>query len=181
MKKLDPKAVWLFFIQYSLGWIFFILFFGGCFMFPMVLGIMEDSGSRAFGTFAMISIVIFLVTSVLAIIGGYFFAKLTYDNYKFELTEDGFYKESGVITKKYVTIPYERIQNVDINRGILARIFGLSDLQIQTAGMSASFGKYGAYNVGAEGRLPAVSEQEAIEIRNELIKRAKGHKATGGL
>ena len=58
----------------------------------------------------------------------FIWAKLTYRFYRYESTDLGFRKESGVIYKKYVTIPYDRIQNVDIYRGILARILGLSDL-----------------------------------------------------
>ena len=42
-----------------------------------------------------------------------------------------------MIWKRYVTIPYDRIQNVDIYRGVLARLLGLSDLNIQTAGTTS--------------------------------------------
>ena len=101
-------------------------------------------------------------------------SKLAYDAYKYELREDGFRKEYGVIWKKYVTIPYERIQNVDINRGLLARLLGLSDLQIQTAGISATVSRYGMAGMGAEGRLPGISKDVAEELRDELIKRARG-------
>src|SRR3989338_1088040 len=94
----------------------------------------------------------------------YIWAKLSYQNYKYELTDNGFKKELGVIRKKYVTIPYDRIQNVDIDRGIIARILGLSDIKIQTAGMSGM--------MGAEGRLPGLSVQDAEIVRDDLIKRA---------
>lgn len=183
MKRLEPKAVWLFFIQNSIGWILFILFTSSCFIFPFIMSFIEDRPSRvnSFGTIGLLYIVGLIVVSVFIILLCYVIAKLTYSNYKYELKDDGFYKESGVITKKYVTIPYERIQNVDINRGIVARLLGLSDLHIQTAGMSASYGKYGAYGVGAEGRLPALSEADALTVRDELIKRAKGKKDQGGL
>lgn len=175
MKKLNPKSVWMFFLQYSFGFIFFVAVMVLCFGLPVVLSILEDSDNfGAFGSIMAIFILGLVIFSVLVFGLSFVFAKLAYNNYLYELKPEGFYKESGVITKKYVTIPYERIQNVDINRGILARVLGLSDLQIQTAGMSASFGRYGAYGVGAEGRLPGVSEAEAREIRDELIKRAKG-------
>jgi len=181
MKKLDPKAVWFFFLQNSIGWIVFILFFSLCFGVPSVIGIIEESRTDILGGLALIYLVSFLLISTVITLLCYLFAKLTYSNYRYELKEDGFYKESGIITKKYVTIPYERIQNVDINRGIIARILGLSDLQIQTAGMSSAYGQHGAMGMGAEGRLPAVSESDALVIRDELIKRAKGRKENGGL
>ena len=110
----------------------------------------------------------------------YVWARLSYKFYRYELTDDGFKKELGVIYKKYVTIPYERIQNVDIYRGILARILGLSDLNIQTAGASAQVTKYGVFGAGAEGRLPGLLHEDAEKLRDELIKRAK-HSSNQGL
>ena len=109
----------------------------------------------------------------------YLIAWLTYKYYKFELTENGFRKESGIIYKKYVTIPYDRIQNVDIYRGLLARILGLSDLNIQTAGASLVMSSGRLSGAGAEGRLPALSKTEAEKIRDELIARAKRSTHTG--
>ncbi len=106
-------------------------------------------------------------------------AKLSYKNYKYELTEDGFRKELGVLRKKYVTIPYERIQNVDIYRSIIARILGLSDLNIQTAGASGYPG--GGRGYGAEGRLPGLSKEDAEQVRDELIHRAKNPGSNQGL
>jgi len=61
----------------------------------------------------------------------------------------------------------------------LARILGLSDLQIQTAGMSATVGSYGIFGAGAEGRLQGVSQKEAERLRDELIRRARGSKNQG--
>ena len=109
----------------------------------------------------------------------FIWAKLTYHFYRYELVDAGFRKELGVIYKKYVTIPYDRIQNVDIYRGILARMLGLSDLNIQTAGMSATVSRYGARGIGAEGRLPALSRETAEQLRDELIQRARQSKNQG--
>ena len=78
-----------------------------------------------------------------------------------------------------MTIPYDRIQNVDIYRGILARLLGLSDLNIQTAGMSAIINRYGVSGGGAEGRLPALSREVAEQLRDELIQRARQSKNQG--
>lgn len=98
-------------------------------------------------------------------------AKLVYKNYFYELTNKSFRKERGVIGKKYVDIPYTRIQNIDIHRGLIARIIGLSDLYIQTAGMSGQ--------IGAEGTLPGLDPQEAIRLRDELISKIDLQKEQG--
>ncbi len=178
MKQLDPRAVWLFSINYLLGMSFvFILIgilvssiFNGSYFLERLL---VQTGNNLFVSLLAFTIQNWILSYLVFGGLGLAWTKLYYDSYKYELTKDGFKKESGVIWKQYVTIPYERIQNVDIFRGPMARMFGISDLQIQTAGMSAIVGRYGAAGVGAEGRLPGVSKEEAETLRDELIKRAK--------
>ena len=142
MKQLDPKAVWLFFIGSLIAW-FFVFFFLSLFLLPGLAAIIQVRNNfpndltlswAAIKTWLGLAVIVWIAFS-------YLWARLTYHFYRYELTDNGFRKESGVIWKKYVSIPYERIQNVDIYRGIWARILGLSDLQIQTAGMSAMVGR----------------------------------------
>lgn len=167
MKQLDKKVVWIFFANSFLGIVVFIPFM----VFWVIAAANDIFGSEGPLTFE--NVTFWIVLGVLAfLLISFIWAKLTYHYYKYELTELGFRKESGVIYKKYVTIPYARIQNVDINRGILARLLGLSDLMIQTAGASASFNRYGVAGAGAEGRLPGVSKADAEILRDELIRRA---------
>ncbi|MBI4050785.1 MAG: PH domain-containing protein [Candidatus Doudnabacteria bacterium] len=176
MKQLDPKAVWFFFISFVLRW--FIVVVGlGLFGLAFLSRLSENFNNG--GQFSFIFLK-WLWVIILAFIGlCYIWAQLTYHFYRYELTDAGFRKELGVIYKKYVTIPYDRIQNVDIYRGILARILGLSDLNIQTAGASVTLSRYGIMGVGAEGRLPALSRETAEQIRDELIQRARQFKSQG--
>jgi membrane protein YdbS with pleckstrin-like domain len=102
----------------------------------------------------------------------YFWAGLSYRFWQYELTENALRIEKGVIFKKYISIPYERIQNVDIYRGILARLLGLSDLQVQTAGYSG----YGKHGMMTEGRLPGLDTKVAEELRDKLVGKIKGTK-----
>ena len=105
-----------------------------------------------------------------SIIFSFIWSKLTLRFYCYELTDKGFCKESGVVSKEYVTIPYDRIQNVDIYRSVFSRILGLSDLSIQTAGNT---------QVGSEGRLSGISQENAEKLRNELVSRASKVKNQG--
>ncbi len=155
MQPLDPQAPWYFFFR-SL-----IQLIGPVFLLGLWITLIAKN--MAAGT------TIVLLGPVLGAIIAYVWAKLTYDNYRYELRDDGFRKEHGVIWKKYVTIPYQRIQNVDIHRGLLARLLGLSDIKIQTAG-GISTGSYGAT---AEGYLPGLSPQKAEEVRDELVRRSQ--------
>ena len=170
MQQLDPKSVWLFFIGFIFRWFFFIVIFllyGAFILWDL------DKGTFSFGFLNWLWVIIPAL-----LIFFWIWAKLTYHFYRYELREDGFRKELGVIWKKYVTIPYDRIQNVDIYRGVIARILGLSDLNIQTAGASAQVSRYGAWGLGAEGRLPGLSREVAEQLRDELVKRARQSRTT---
>jgi membrane protein YdbS with pleckstrin-like domain len=162
MKKLDKKAVWLFFIG-ALGTVV-VLF--------AVLGFYTIIESQAVREIAKPAAILpwVLVAAGALIVVSYIWARLTYHFYRYDLTDQGFRKEYGIIWKKYVTIPYARIQNVDIYRGLLARLLGLSDLNIQTAGAGVPFGS--AAGFGAEGRLPGLSRADAERVRDELLRRA---------
>jgi len=167
-RQLNPRAVWLFFFNRVIPWTFASGYIASQ-IAVLASDIGGEPGNFFSGTFFVWFFIIFIVLMVLA----YVVARLSYRFYKFELTDDGYRAERGIIWKRYVSIPYERIQNVDIYRGLLARLLGLSDLNIQTAG-------YGAAGIGAkgggEGRLPGLSALEAEGVRDELIRRAKGAK-----
>ena len=114
----------------------------------------------------------FIAIIIVFIIGNFFWAKLTYNNYKYELGEHEFKKESGVIMKKYVNISYDQIQNIREFRGVLDRILGLADINIYTAG-SGSPGGGGRYGSSGEGYLPGLSRETADELREELSRRSR--------
>ncbi len=173
MKQLDPKAVWLFFISFVLSTFIPIILISVVISGGLGEGL-DNGGEFSFGFLNWLWVIIpaFLVLC-------FVWAKLTYHFYRYELLDAGFRKEYGVIYKKYTTIPYDRIQNVDIDRGILDRILGLSSLNIQTAGASATVSRYGVMGGGAEGRLPGLSREVAEQLRDELIQRARQSKNQG--
>jgi uncharacterized membrane protein YdbT with pleckstrin-like domain len=166
MNQLHPKAVWSFFFSSASYLLAFFLIFG----IQIVIFFSETKEENP-----LISenyILVGLPVLVLLIIGFFVWAKLSYQFYKYALTDDGFRKELGVISKQYVTIPYEKIQNVDITRGIIDRLLGLSVLNIQTAGSSAPASS-------GEGRLPGLLHEDAEKLRDEIILRIKQAKNQG--
>jgi uncharacterized membrane protein YdbT with pleckstrin-like domain len=170
MQQLDPKAIWLFFIRFLFVWVWI----GIILAFVLASFWAENETDIDPQIFSGQTTLLGLIVVGISIAGSFIWAKLSWRFYRYELREDGFRKELGVIWKKYTTIPYERIQNVDIQRGLVARLLGLSDLQIQTAGSSAVYSRYGGRGLGAEGVLPGVSREKAEELRDELIRRARG-------
>lgn len=177
MQKIDPLAVWGFFFRSLPRYIILIVFisiWGAAFL--------SSTNSIYINSLnPLLHLPLIITVIIIFLIFLYIWAKLTYHYYGYQLSDIGFKKESGVITKKYVTIPYDRIQNVDINRGLISRILGLSDLLIQTAGSSAVMGRYGALGVGAEGELFGLNKEVAEKLRDELILRAHNSKNNQGL
>ena len=162
MKQLHPRAVWLFFLG-SMWWVVIIGMLA-LYFWEFLTGIITS--------FDTIYVAI-IALSILALL--YMWSRLTCHYYRYEFTETAFKKEHGVISKKYVSIPYDRVQNVDVYRGIVARLLGLSDLQIQTAG-GITRGSYGAFS---EGRLPGLAKEEAERLREEFIQRVQKARGQG--
>ncbi len=155
MNKLHPGAKWQFRIGgYVLG--ILVLIFGSF----AIIGAAAVLKSWAIG------LTLLIILLVIIIVGAEIFAQMTYNRWFYELTAEGVRLERGIIWKRYSTIPYARIQNVDVHRGIIARIAGFSSIMIQTAGYSAQ--------PHAEGQIPAVGVEEAEQIRGLLMQKITG-------
>jgi len=167
MEKLHPGGKWLFRIgaYFTLGII-------GIFLAFWIGGIMGNLAGR--GTATIIAL-IFYISFV--IIGGEIYTQMAYNNWRYEFTNRGLKLERGIIWKRYSNIPYERIQNVDIHRGILARMLGFSTIDIQTAGYSG-YGHRGG-KPKSEGHIPAVSISKGEKIREKVMKNITGKSRKG--
>lgn len=174
LHNLDPKTVWLLFLSYNIRLLFYIPFvFGAAFVFTMLKLSTDNYPGSSNDIIKYITAIpgsVLLIYLIFQIGLSYLIAYLTYINWKYGLTADALRIEKGIIWKKYVSVPYERIQNVDILRGILARLLGLSDIYIQTAGQSMG----PAFSPFSEGRLPGLDHVIAENFRDELIRKAKG-------
>src|SRR4030043_1908518 len=164
MEQLHPGARWLFRIS---GWVFAIvlLMFLGWFIFPLIFAIFALTPSITGVLLAVVVSFLFFIAFV--IIFAEIYARLAYTNWQFEFTQESLRLERGIIWKRYSNVPYERVQNVDITRGIIARLCGFSTVNIQTAGYSYS----PRGRPVSEGYIPAVGVQRAEEIRAFVMKR----------
>jgi putative membrane protein len=100
---------------------------------------------------------------------------MAYNRWFYEFTDTQLRVEKGIIWKRYSNIPYQRVQNVDITRGIIARICGFSSVNIQTAGYSVPANARGH----SEGYIPAVDVKEAEKIREFLMKKINKKSSSG--
>ncbi|MBT4136030.1 PH domain-containing protein [archaeon] len=176
MDKLHPGARWLFRLR-----AYYPLLFVGLFISIYSFQILRffAGGSAGIGFVLAIIFYIFFVIIVAEI-----YARMSYNRYLYEITHDGVKVERGIIWKKYTSIPYERVQNVDIKRGIIARMFGFSTVEIETAGQSGGWGGYGRYGrrnrrYQSEGHLPAIDVNGAEKIREFVMKRVKQTHGSG--
>src|SRR3989338_5753744 len=166
-KQLHPGAKWSFRFRTYWGFLFLLIFFGW-FMIPIILSLDKVLGGTAANIWSAV-FVFFILYIALVIAIAEIYARMAYKRWLYEFTPINLKIERGIIWKHYSSIPYERVQNVDIHRGILARMLGFSSVMIQTAGFSGYPGR--GYGMMSEGFIPAVSEKEAESIREFLMKR----------
>lgn len=99
-----------------------------------------------------------------------------YNNFMYEINEDGLRIESGVIHKHSVSLPYEQIQNVNIERTVLDRLLGFSRISIETAGASsAQTSGTGVLKSKSEAFIPGLHINQAKKVHDLLIDGADGN------
>ena len=187
MNQLHPGARWVFRLNaYSrFGGLFFIL------VYFLVFSSFDNSRYSLFRTFFGNSFLITLLSVLLCVIifvliVGEIYARMTYNRYLYEIIHDSVKIEHGIIWKKYTSIPYERVQNIDIRRGIIARMFNFSTIEIETAGQSGMGSYYGFrrrryQRYKSEGHLPAIDIDGAEKIREFVMRKIKHIRSGAGL
>lgn len=107
-------------------------------------------------------IVFGLLALSLHIISIFFFPKLRWSRWRYDVNESGVDIFRGIIIQKRTIIPLNRIQHVDTKQGPIYRKFGLSSLNISTAATTHE--------------IPALDHETAAHLRtmiSELVSKAK--------
>lgn len=92
--------------------------------------------------------------------------------FEFRLGEDEIRIDSGVFSRTHRSIPFDRIQDVDISQGPLARLLGLARVKFETGG-SGGGGE-------DEGVLHAIALERAQQIR-ALVRAHRSPAAAAGV
>jgi putative transcriptional regulator len=93
-------------------------------------------------------------------------------NYSFSVSENNIVINHGVFTKTKATIPYIRIQNVNIVSGVFDRLFKLYTVKIETAGASRGGSSTSPLQFRPEGYITGIKEPDIIEEKiNAMIKK----------
>jgi hypothetical protein len=83
----------------------------------------------------------------------------------FQLRDDDLLFRRGLLFQRFVSVPYGRMQLIDITRGPVSRIVGLSDLHFVTAAASSSVA------------IPGLPITTAEELRDRLVALAETRRA----
>lgn len=83
----------------------------------------------------------------------------SYLNYKFHVHEQRFFLTQGVFNFTDTDIPFDRIQNININQNLIQQILNVVGFEIETAGQNT-----------AEIKIKALSREVAQELKEALLK-----------
>ena len=122
----------------------------------------------------LVILVVFLLV-ILAIGIAFLFGLIKYFSYEYVLDENALRISLGILNKTETSIPYRQIQDVDIDRTLIHRFFGVSRLAILTAGED---GVSDEGKDNSEGAIPLLEKAQAEDMREELLKRANIQKIT---
>ncbi|HLF65197.1 MAG TPA: PH domain-containing protein [Saprospiraceae bacterium] len=98
-------------------------------------------------------VIVFSLLQVIFIIKGF-----PYKGYALRM-HDILYK-TGWLYKKQIAVPFNRIQHVDIRQGVFERAFGLSKLNIYTAG-----------GQGSDITIPGLLDEEAQHLKEYILRK----------
>jgi len=84
-------------------------------------------------------------------------------NFTYKISEDHIIIIHGVLTKIVATIPYSRIQNINIVNGVFDRMFKTFTVKIETAGSSAAAASAKSGHIKPEGYIPGLKDPNIIE------------------
>lgn len=93
---------------------------------------------------------------------------LEYRYYTYLFTEDAFIMTYGYLMRNEIATLYHQIQNVNIQRSILDRMIGVSQIIISMAGSDRETKRNQVV-------LPAVGLRKARLVQAELLRRARRH------
>ena len=83
----------------------------------------------------------------------------------YRLRDDDLLFRRGIMYQRFVSVPYGRMQLIDITRGPVGRILGLADLKFVTAAASTNV------------IVPGLPEAEAADLRDRLVELAESRRA----
>jgi uncharacterized membrane protein YdbT with pleckstrin-like domain len=112
---------------------------------------------------------------------GYFLVRLDYEMRWYKLSDRSLRIREGIFTVKEMTMTFANIQNISIVQGPLQRLFGISDLKVDSAGGGAVIQSHAAGQQDASA--PHIAYFRGVDNPTEIMalmrERLKGVQDTG--
>lgn len=99
------------------------------------------------------------VLVVLGVVGGvaWWWTALVWRSWRFEVGASALHLRHGVVTTRASTIPYHRVQHIDLESGPLERRLRLTTLVLRTASASS------------DSTVPGIDAADAEELRRQIL------------
>lgn len=129
----------------------------------------DEMGLQLFTSGMIILTVICISVPFIMALLKYFYSVVYVNTFEYETSEKFLKIKSGVFTRKKVTIPFSRIQNLNITRGVFDRMFDLYTVKVETAGFGGASSQSGGV-IKPEGYIPGIKDPSKLEkITQRLI------------
>lgn len=152
--RVSPKLVWTELITTV---VIGVVVTAGC----VIIGIVNDGFGRTAGTvWLLIATAVLVVAAVTAALTPRRIRAIGY-----ALRDDDLVLRRGLMWQRFTAVPYGRMQLVDVNRGPLDRVLGMSELKFVTAAASTNV------------RIPGIPFADADELRDRLVELAESRRA----
>lgn len=162
--KLHPNAKIALIIKPMIGITFLVIFI-------MIQFILVGLSAGLLIFLLILAVFIAILFSIVIV-----WAIMFYNRYMFRIGKDAVYINRGILWKRNVVIPYERIQHTSMTRGPIDILLGLHILNIFTAGTGSVGARFGglASAFAAEGSIPGLADpkpfQEAIMAKVRALR-----------
>jgi hypothetical protein len=150
--RVSPKLVWTELVTVLLVG---AVITAGC----LLIGLAALAGSVSGIVWTCLGIAVAIVTVLVAV-----FTPRRIRSIGYALRDDDLIVRRGLMWQRFVAVPYGRMQLVDISRGPLGRVLGLSDLRFVTAAASTNV------------RIPGLPAVEADRLRDRLVEMAESRR-----
>ncbi|MBY9003327.1 MAG: PH domain-containing protein [Candidatus Lokiarchaeota archaeon] len=131
-------------------------------MFMIITDGMEKPGAVPIEVTFLVFIISYVVFIAIITLN-FLYNKAYIKNFHYKILEDHIVIKHGVFTKIVATIPYSRIQNINIVNGVFDRLFKIFTVKIETAGSSVAAASAQKGHIRPEGYIPGLKNPEIIE------------------
>jgi membrane protein YdbS with pleckstrin-like domain len=125
---------------------------------------------------AAVSVTVLLVTAFIAVLR-YFLIRLDYDMRYYVVTDRSLRIRQGALTIQESTYTFANVQNLTIRQGPMERLFGISNLHVETAGGAAASQSEEPGGTHHHGVLAGIDN--APEVRDRILTLLRAYRDAG--